>query len=195
MKFFLLFFFTVLMVPCDACICIEKSPLTLQICSSYDVIFFGEVQSLNSCLNGNSTVKFNVTELFKGDLPTLASVKYLCGAEDCSVDFQVGSEWLIFANKNNAQYCVFDWCSHSRELLPDSLDVYNTRLQGTTIFQDKDFLISNFEVNKKFNNQLKTRSYEKVNPKLIPVFLGVSLLFMIGGMFVFNKLSNREKKK
>jgi len=193
MKFFLLFFLTMLFIPGVACVCDEKRSLTLQVCSSYDVIFSGKVQKSSPCETGESVVTFEVLELYKGDVDPECNVRYVCGTEDCSVDFQNDYEWLVFVNKNNAQECVFDLCSYSRALLPDSFSVYDNQVRGTTFFQDKDFLVSNFDVDKMFSNELKARKYEKVEPKLIPVFLGVSLLFMLVGMFVFKKVSDKQK--
>jgi len=182
-----------LFTPGVACVCDEKYSLTLQVCSSYDVIFSGKVQESSPCEAGESLVTFEVSELYKGQVDPECNVRYICGAEDCSLDFQNDSEWLVFVNKNNAQECVFDLCSYSRVLLPDSFAVYDNEVRGTTFFQDKDFLVSNFDVNKRFSNELKARKYEKVEPKLVPVFLGVSLLFMLVGMFVFKKVSDKRK--
>ncbi|MFT6716922.1 MAG: hypothetical protein ACJA0Q_001570 [Saprospiraceae bacterium] len=192
MKFFLLLVLTMLLNPCLACVCDEKPTLSLQVCSLYDVIFSGDVQNTSVCEDGNSKVLFNVSELYKGDVEFVSELQYVCGVEDCSVDFHDDSEWLIFAKKNNAQECIFELCSYSRELLPDSTAVYINQLRGSTFFQDKDFLASQFDIKKRSKNELRSRKYEKVDPKLIPVFLGVSLLFMLGGMFVFKRVSKKK---
>ena len=193
MRFFLMFFLVLFLKPCVACVCDEIGVLDLQVCSSYDVIFIGKVNKIQSCEHGNSTVVFDVSEAYKGNIDYSCEVNYTCGIEDCSMDFQEDTEWLIFLDKNNAQENVFDLCSHSRQLLPDSAVLYSNEIHGSTFFQDKQFLDSNFDVNKSFRNELEARKYEAVDPILIPVFLGVSLGFMLVGMFVFKRIARKKK--
>ncbi|MFT6745933.1 MAG: hypothetical protein ACJAZ2_000271 [Glaciecola sp.] len=96
MRFFLMFFLAFFIKPCLACVCDEIGVLDLQVCSSYDVIFIGNINEIRACEDGNSTVVFDVSEMYKGDAEYTCMVKYTCGIKDCSMDFQEDSEWLIF---------------------------------------------------------------------------------------------------
>ena len=180
--------------PCVACVCDGREKLNFQVCSSYDVIFSGQVEGFATCEEGVSAVTFSVSELYKGRVNVNCEVEFVCGSEDCSIGFQEGQEWLVFVDKNNAQVCVFDLCSHSRQLLPSEHAVYDNELRGSSFFEDKNFLNNNFEANKGFNDQLQSRRYKKVDPVLIPVFMGVSVLFMLLGVFVFKRLSKKRKQ-
>ena len=186
MRFVLLFFLFSLAKSLSGCVCQQKEPLSVQVCGLYDVIFFGSIKEIKTCEKGNSIATFTVSELFKGNVSESCEVHYLCGSVDCSVDFQLGSEWLIFADKNNAQECVFDLCSYSRQLLSENVADYENQLRGSTFFEDKKFINTHFELKAKLGNELQARRYEKVSPSMIPVLLVVSLVFMAVAWLVFN---------
>lgn len=186
-----MFFMLLLLKPCLSCVCEQRERLDLQVTSSYDVVFFGKVLGVTACDEGDAVVKFKVTELYKGNVGQECELSFLCGKEDCSGDFQIDTEWLIFTDFNNAQECVFELCSHSRELIDEEHAQYVDQERGSTFFQDHAFLKSNFEVKTRFQNELTARRYEKVDPDLIPVFLGVSLLFMVVGVFVFRRVGKK----
>lgn len=175
-----------------ACLCEEYSVLSKQECSKYGVIFQGTVSASDGCDNGAGKVLFSIQELYKGATSREQEIVLECKKSDCPLDFELGDDWLIFAQKNNAQEIIFDPCSRSRKLLPDSVKDYFTELTGLSYFQEQAFLQQNFTVNAGFDGNLKARKYEKVDPKLIPVFLGVSLLFMIIGIFAMRYFKKRK---
>ena len=101
--------------------------------------------------------------------------------------FGKGDVWLIYAEKNNAQDVIVHFCSRSRKLnLAQEKDDYVVA-SGLTYQQEKDKLISFFSVNEEKNSNLKPRTYEKVDPSLIPVLLIVSVVFILLAMWAFKK--------
>jgi len=101
---------------------------------------------------------------------------------------------LVYAEKDNAQNLRVSFCGHSRKQLPDSVQDFQGDVNGRTFKGELDFLDQNFEVATKFNGiNLEQRKYEKVNPKLVPYLIGIGLLFMIVGYFVFNKILGKQQ--
>lgn len=174
------------------CECDEFVPLNKQECSKYEVIFSGKVLEYTPCSEENAQVTFELQELYKGDYPSPLPVLLTCESAECIPDFIKGDEWLIFAHKNNAQEVLFDVCSRSRKLLPDSVTDYMSEMTGLSFFQEKAFLQQNFEPTTGSTQDLKPKKYEKVNPKLIPIFLGISLLFMVIGLWVMKYLKRKK---
>lgn len=175
----------------SSCICDQLSSLDLQECSQYDAIFHGQVENVESCKNEERIIRFKVNELYKGDANVNAEVIDLCEIAECSTDFEPGTSWLVYVNKNNAQELVYNYCSHTRKLNEEGVKDYEEEVRGSSFFQDKALLEEYFEVNSHLKKGLKPRRYEKVDPKLIPVLLGVSLLFMVGGVLLFKRKSKK----
>ena len=65
---------------------------------------------------------------------------------------------------------------------------YQYDLRGTSFDEDLTFLKDNFSVKVYGKRELLPKKYEKVNPKLVPILLGVGLVFMVVGYFVIKKL-------
>jgi len=175
----------------QACICEELGFLTLQECGKYDWIAYGVINDVEVCPEG--LVDFHPLKIYKGKYSKQVDVELNCDI-DCVPDVNKGETWLIYAEKDNAQNLRVSFCGHSRKQLPDSVQDFQGDVNGRTFKGELDFLDQNFEVATKFNGiNLEQRKYEKVNPKLVPYLIGIGLLFMIVGYFVFNKILGKQQ--
>lgn len=160
--------------------------MTFKATAGVDAIFYGEVKEVDNDCEEESSIKFEIIELYKGNLNKTQEAIYQCGTE-CGMSFIPGERWIIYSDINNALFPVLDWCSRSRrELLSDDGDFYEGVLFST--FQEElTFLRTHFEVNKNFKEGLKERQYEKVPVDYIPYLLGTGALFMILGYWIFGR--------
>lgn len=172
-----------------ACICSEMKPLSVETCGFYDFIAYGRVDSEIDCNNSGSLL-FSPVELFKGD--AVGDIILYTDCQDCGVSFSKGEYWIVFGNKNNAQEIRVNQCSFTRNQLPDTVQDYSEVIRGTKFKEDLVFLKNNFESKVEDKNELKAKKYEKVDPKLIPVFLGIGLVFMLIGFFVIKRIGKNN---
>ena len=98
----------------------------------------------------------------------------------------------IQTNKNNAQEIQVNQCSFTRNQLPDTVQDYSEVVRGTKFEDDLVFLKNNFESKVDDKNELKAKKYEKVDPELVPVFLGISLVFMLIGFLVIKRVGKKN---
>ena len=188
MKFhrFLFLFFSLFTLQVFACDCDPLDALTKEHCGVYDVIFEGKVDSVTKCVDGEMSISFFIEELYKGNYLSQVNVKNYC-ADGCEMHFAKGDVWLIYAEKNNAQDVIVHFCSRSRKLnAANENDDYEIA-SGMKYQEEKDMLSSFFSNNEQKNSLLKSRSYEKVDPSLIPVFLIVSVVFFLLVLWAFKK--------
>jgi hypothetical protein len=172
-----------------ACACAELHPLTLADCGRYEVIFEGKIDSVSKCKNEKALAYFSIAQQFKGNFLSIVPVYFECGTS-CEMDFQKGDTWIIYAEKNNAQEVVVNFCSRSRkEPLAGQTDNY-TYNSIHTYAQERALLNDFFEGGENEKQGLQARKYEKVDPSLIPILLTASVAFMAIGMYLF-----RRKKK
>jgi hypothetical protein len=188
MKFhrYLFLIFSLVTLQVFACDCDALDVLTKENCGVYDVIFEGRVDKVDSCKDGEINISFSIQDLYKGNYLGVINVKNSC-ADGCEMHFEKGDSWLIYAEKNNAQDVIVHFCSRSRKLnIGNENDDYEIA-SGMKYQEEKDMLISIFPTGDQKNTLLKSRSYEKVDPSLIPVFLIVSVVFFILVLWAFKK--------
>ena len=65
---------------------------------------------------------------------------------------------------------------------------YQTEVRGSSFVEDLNFLKQHFSLKVPGKKELSAKKYEKFDPKLVPIFLGIGLLFMVLGYFVMKKL-------
>lgn len=170
------------------CQCPELPTLDRKSVSTYELVFYGKVDEVQECNSDIQVVTFQILELYKGVvLDELVSINYSCETNACFTDFIAEEQWLVYCKKNNAQDFILPDCSHSRKLMEQGHIDYQEEIRGSSFFEDKTYLSSNFELEKVDEKGLKPKKYEKVDDGLIPIFLGASLLFMIIGMLIFRK--------
>lgn len=163
--------------------------MTFEATAGVPVIFYGEVKEVDSECEEESSITFEIIELYKGNLSKTQECIYQCGTE-CGMSFIPGERWIIYSDINNAQFPVLDWCSRSRrEFLSDGKDFYEGVL-FSTFEEEIAFLRTHFEPNKNFKKGLKERQYEKIPGNYIPWLLGAGALFMVLGYWLFGKKKN-----
>ena len=188
MKSILFTVFSLLSFVIFGCQCPELKLLDKQVISSYDLVFLGKFEQAGNCVNSEKQLLFSELEVYKGSvLGSDIKVNFTCGNEACFIDFIAGEQWLVYCKKNNAQNYFLEYCSHTRKLVVDEQVDYQEEIRGTSFFDDKNFMMTNFGVIENNKNDLKPKKYEKLDDELIPVLLGASLIFMIVGMMVFRK--------
>ncbi len=188
MKIFKILFFVFLLSTANAvaCGCPELHPLTLADCGRYEVIFEGTINSITKCDNEKALAHFSIETQFKGDFLTIVPVYFECGTS-CEMDFQKGDKWIIYGEKNNAQEVVTHFCSRSRKQ-PAEGQTDNYLFNSVHTYKEELKLLNEFfEPGEKHNEGIEPRKYEKVNPRLIPILLLVSIIFMAVGLFFFRK--------
>ena len=184
LSFFLL---TLFYGVCNACECGILAPISRQVISQYAVVFKGKVLQVQPCLDGMNSVLVQAETVFYGDFREKYSIEVQCEGT-CGMVFNEGEEWLWYCKKNNAQDYLVTTCGHSRKFPVELEQDYEAELRGTSVFEDLEFLGSKYEAIDFDRQDLEGRKYQKVDPDLIPVFLGVSVLFMLVGYLVFKKL-------
>lgn len=168
------------------CTCGNILPMTFEATAGVDVIFYGQVKEVDNDCEEESSITFEIIELYKGNLSRTQEAIYQCGTE-CGMSFVPGERWIIYSAINNAQFPVLDWCSRSRrEFTSGNKDFYEGLL-FTTFSEELEFLRTNFEANKNFKKGLKDRQYQKVPVNYIPWLLGAGALFMGLGYLFFTR--------
>lgn len=183
---YLFLFFSLCAAQIFACNCDPLDALSKENCGVYDVIFEGKVNSVTKCADGEQQISFSIQDLFKGNYLSVINVKNNCG-DGCAMHFEKDDVWLIYAEKNNAQDVIVHFCSRSRKRVVNGEQDDYAFASGLSYQQEKDKLLSFFSVNEEKSNILKPRQYEKVDPSLIPVFLIVSVVFILLAMWAFKK--------
>lgn len=169
-----------------ACDCDPLDALTKENCGVYDIIFEGKVDEVKVCKDGEQKIIFSIQDVYKGNLISFVEVQNEC-IDGCEMHFERGDVWLIYAEKNNAQDVIVHFCSRSRRLNKANENDDYAVASGLTYEQEKDKLLSFFPPNDQKNSVLKPRTYEKVDPSLIPIFLIVSVAFFMLALWAFKK--------
>lgn len=175
----------------SACSCKPPERLVLTELAAYDVIFKGRVTDKEEACTEAVYVTFKIDEQYFGDVLKEQVLQYDCSSS-CAMSFEIGDEWLIYAEKNNALDVIVSLCSRSRKFFENVNEDFYTYSLGNTYLEEIDFLRSNFEVNQSFKDELQVIKYEKVPVSKIPWLLGSSIVFMIVGYLVFNKLTKKK---
>lgn len=169
-----------------ASICDPLPKLSLEQCGHYDFIAYGKIESDLDCKT--NIVSFYTISVFKGYFKDKI-IDFHTSCSDDGLPVTKGEYWILYGSYNNAQEIRLSICGHSRKQISKKEIDYQTDVRGSSFKQDLNFLKQNFSLkgpNKK--KELSQKKYEKLNPKLVPVLLGVGLLFMIIGYFVMRGL-------
>ncbi len=192
LSFFLLFTSSYLF-PCD---CPPLQPVSKDLCKTYNVIFYGKVDSVSSCgKDGISTAYFTINELYKGAVSKEVKVDFDC-ASACLMSFEKGEEWLMYATYQKFDLLTVTICDHSRKHFDDeSKDFYSIAAQRT-FDQEKLFLktelgIQPFVIKNDLNEQQKIFKPHNDQPSDInKLWL---LLISLGTMGIVFLLARKRK--
>ena len=180
--FFLLFFSNNL----NAAVCDDLPKLSLEQCGHYDFIAYGKIESDLNC--DNEQVSFYPLSVFKGYIEG-KKIDLFTSCSDNGLPLSKGEYWVLYGFYNNAQQIKLSICGHSRKQISNEEVDYQRDLRGTSFDEDLTFLKDNFSVKVYGKRELLPKKYEKVSPKLVPILLGVGLVFMVVGYFVIKKLN------
>ena len=136
-SFFLFLLFSKIIIACE---CPPIKPVSKEICSKYDIIFSGKVDSVSVCgAPGASSVYFTINELYKGEVQQHIKINFDCSSP-CMMSFSKDEEWLMYSAYKRFDLITVNLCSHSRKFFNDaSQDYYQVEAQQT-FEQEKQFL-------------------------------------------------------
>ena len=134
---FLFFLFSKIIFSCE---CPSLQPISKTLCTNYDVIFFGKVDSVSACMKeGIATAYFTIKELYKGNVEQEVKIDFDCSSA-CMMSFEKDDEWLVYSTYQRFDLMTVNLCGHSRKLVNDAAqDVYELTAQRT-FEQEKQFL-------------------------------------------------------
>lgn len=167
-----------------AAVCGELPELNIEQCGHYDFIAYGRVDGDLDCESGK--VKFTPVDIFKGEFVEFIDVFSECSGK--GLPLSKSEYWILFGKRNNAQDIQLHICGHSRKQIPSTQTDYQTDVRGTTFQEDLAFLRANFKSKNANEKDLQPRKYQKVDPVLVPILLGVGLVFMVVGFLVMKRM-------
>lgn len=113
--FFSLFFLgSEFLIAQGACNCDDsKLAFTQTYIGAHQLIFRGKTVSVEKG-EDYGMAKFSVTQLFKGNCPKEITI-YFDKRSECSLKFNAGEDWIIYANFKQVQKPFVEYCSRSRK--------------------------------------------------------------------------------
>jgi len=180
-----LFFLVLFYHSSYAVVCDVLPKLSLEQCGHYDFIAYGKVETDFDC--ENEKFSFQPIFIFKGFSKEKNIVLYT-PCSDGGLHVSKGEYWIIYGFLNNAQELRLSICGHSRKQIPEDQIDYFQDIRGSNFKDDLAFLKENFTLKSFGEKELLPKKYQKVDPKLVPILLGVGLLFMLIGYFVIKKM-------
>ncbi len=147
-----------------SCQCPPLQPISKKICTDYNVIFFGKVDSVSVCgKDGISTAYFTINELYKGAVEQHVKIDFDC-ASDCMMNFSKGDEWLIYSTYQRFDLMAVNICEYSRKLFSDATqDIYQIA-SHRTFEQEKQFLKYTFGVQSFTKNNDRNKKQNNLRP-------------------------------
>lgn len=123
-----------------ACECPTLQPISKELSSAYNVIFFGKVDSVSSANEkGTSTAYFTINELYKGNVQQHIEVNFDATSE-CMMSFSKDEQWLMYCTYHMFDVLTVNICGHSRKLFQDATeDFYQLAAQRT--FEEEKLLL------------------------------------------------------
>ncbi len=158
MKKQILFLFFLISKFTFACECPPLQPVSKDLCNSYDVIFYGKVDSVSACgISGFATVYFSINELYKGNSEQKTKINFDC-ISACLMSFEKNEEWIIYASYKRFDELAIKLCEHSRKHFANEKDDFYQINSHRSFEQEKQFLNTTFGIqsfihNNELNNQ------------------------------------------
>jgi hypothetical protein len=181
-----------------ACQCPVLAPLNKATAESYDVVFYGHVDSVSPCnTQGLSTAWFTIDELYRGSATKKVGVDFECNSS-CMMSFAKGDVWLMYTSYIRFDLLKAEMCGHSRQFFKDrSQDIYFINSQRS--FEDERSVLTKMLGLQKFAvvNELNEQPEEMKPTNIQPSAMGKLwlLLVSLAAMIVVYYFSNRRKKK
>ncbi len=125
-----------------SCECPQMEDLNKEALSKYHIIFTGTIDSITKQNEGKCAAWFSIKELYKGESSKQVKIIFDCTTE-CQMDFNLNSEWLIYANYIKYGEASVDVCSRSRIKIAKDVDDLYAAINGT-FSNEITFLKNNF---------------------------------------------------
>jgi hypothetical protein len=180
-----------------ACKCPEIQPITKAFCNNYDIIFYGQIDSITKSKDSNLNVAhFKVITLFKGKLTSNVKINY-DAVSSCMMSLAPQEHWLIYAYYEKYDFLTISICQHSRKRFSEeSLDYFQINAKRT-FDEEKRFLIDSLGVqsfiedNNRQEIQQNQISQRNIQPKpMNKLFL---LLISLASMGIIFYLIRKNK--
>ncbi|MCW3071733.1 MAG: hypothetical protein JWO44_1623 [Bacteroidetes bacterium] len=177
----------------SACECPPIEPASKKICETYDVIFYGKVDSIIPCsTQGLGTVYFSIISLYKGAAEQHVSIDYDCTSA-CMMSFAKGEEWIIYSVYQHFDLLTVNLCSHSRKKITDgTVDFYEAASQRSfsaeNSFLETTFGIQPYASHNALNDKQKEMQPHNEQPSAInKLWLLLISLAVMGIIFIISK--------
>jgi len=189
---FLFLLFSLHLFPCQ---CLTLEPISKESSKSYNVIFYGKVDSVSSCKNETSIAYFTIKELYKGSVIEDVKVNFDC-TSSCMMNFERGEEWIIYGTYTKFDLLSVLFCEHSRKYFADQTKDFYELAAKRTFEQEKVFLrtelgIQPFIINNELNEQQKVFKPHNDQPSDINKLWLLLISFGTMGIILF---FTRKKK-
>jgi hypothetical protein len=141
-----------------ACECNPLLPISKELCNNYNVVFFGQVDSvLPAGADGIATAYFTINELYKGAIEKKVKVAF-DAASACLMSFAKNDQWLIYASYQRFDLMTVNICDHNRKKIEEgTTDIYQLTAHRT--FEEEKTFLKNtlgtqpFVIGNKLNKQ------------------------------------------
>lgn len=187
LTYFSILLFLLLSLSSIACQC-PLTSLSKGECEKYEVIFKGKVVSVKACDNNFGEAVFEISELYKGLTTKEFKVLFECGVE-CSREFSVGQEWIIYGNYKQVNNVKMDWCSRSRKYFKIDKEDYYTSTYGNDYHDEEKFLRENLGLHRFLSDKKTSTEFRNKRPSKTEtiIILICSLAAVILFYWLFNK--------
>ncbi|HEX8516011.1 MAG TPA: hypothetical protein VF868_07410 [Bacteroidia bacterium] len=183
-----------------ACECPPLELISKDLCSQYDVIFYGRVDSIIPCnTKGIGTAYFTVINLYKGSAQKQIILDYDC-TSSCMMSFAKDEEWIIYSMYQHFDLLTVNLCGHSRKKpAKGSVDFYQAASQRS--FEEENEFLKNsmglqgFASVNKLNEQQKELQPHNVQPSALnKLWLLLASLVVMAGIYLISKKYFRNGK-
>ncbi len=137
------FLFLVALQAHAICDCLIGGKPTVKNTSTYDIIFIGKVDSV-AAKDEKPRVWLSVTAVYKG-VALKRMPLFFQSVGECSMKFEKGQEWIIYADYERYGEGAVDYCSRSRRRIANEhMDMY-LETSGVTFDGEIEFLEKNYK--------------------------------------------------
>lgn len=185
-----------------ACECPTLQPISKELSSAYNAIFFGKVDSVSSPnVKGISTAYFTINELYKGNVQQHVKVDFDAISE-CMMSFEKNEYWLMYCTYQMFDVLNVTICGHSRKLFSPAgaeQDFYLLAAQRTfeeeKLFLKTTLTIQPFaENNEQYQQQVDFRPHNDQpsgTNKLVLLLVSFSAMLLV--YFITRKKIKNDK--
>ena len=197
MKHLILIFLIVISNLTFACKCNPLLPISKNLCDTYNVIFYGMVDSIaESSEKGFNTAFFTIKELYKGNVQQQIKINYNA-TSSCMMSFSKNEEWLIYAKYKMFDHLRVSICDHNRKYFNESSqDFYQLTAQRTfneeIAFLKSTLGIQPFAKANVLNEQREQFKPHNIQPEPINK-LGLVLVSVVSMVIIIFLTRNKNK--